>query len=109
MPPYRARGEIWYLKKPVRKILVHPILVQFFPSLLTIVAQFFPYFFFGHQVQNLYPVLGGYDRGRGVQNFKRHVDGWSGSNLCCLLGCCEYHCDQHRVLSFRALQAAYHM
>ena len=70
------------------KNFVRPILAHFSPSFLIIVAQFFPYFFFGHQVQNLYPLGGGYDRGRGEQNLIRHVDGWSGSILCCLLGCC---------------------
>ena len=42
-----------------------------------------------------------YDRGQGGAKLDMHVDRWSASNLCCLLGGCEYRCDEHRVVSFR--------
>ena len=67
---------------------------QFFPSLLTIVAEFFPYFFLDIKFKICTLCSGG---GGGM------IGGGGGAELDTSRGWMV------RVLSFRALQAAYHM
>ena len=79
-----------------------------FPIIFNDCGAIFPILFFGHQVQNLYLCWGGGGMIGGGECRIKYVMWMYGLVRFCVV-CCEYCCIQHRVLSFRALQAAYHM
>ena len=81
---------------------------KIFPIIFNDCGAIFRMLFFGHQVQNLYPVRGGGGMIGGGECRIKYVMWMYGLVRFCIV-CYEYCCNQHRVLSFRALQAAYHM